>query len=109
MCFVEAFHKVVQLALQKGHRNLDQIPGCFEFEIDHDWKIILNPHKKPTTDLSGGEVPPFNMIVKHKTIPVGVLDPYGGSMMTGTESFFIQALDKQINRLIHETSKAGQH
>ncbi len=108
MCLSEAFTKVAKLALQKGHRDLNQLPGCFEFEIDQDWKISLNPHKQPTADSSGGEVPPFNMVVRHMSVPVGVIDPYGGTMMTGTESIFIAVLNKQLKRSKHEVSKTCQ-
>lgn len=103
MCFTEVFGKTVELMLLHGHKNLYQLPGCFEFEIDQNWKVILNPHSQSAFDITGGEVLPYNMIVKHRSVPVGVFDPYGGTIMSEAEHDLNTVLTRQLEKLKHES------
>ncbi len=92
----EAFVKICKLALDRGFKDLCGIDGCFEHDIDDNWHISLNAHMEINKDLDGQDVQPFAAIVRHKNFPVGIISPYGGALMSGAESDFIEALDAQI-------------
>lgn len=95
----EAFTKTCQLGVMRGHEKLTEISGCWEHRVDDDWGIILNPHSEIHLASDGVEVLPFNMHVTHRGMPVGVIGPYGGTLIMGAEDDFIKALDEQIKEL----------
>ena len=92
----EAFVKTCNLGLMRGHEKLTKLPGCWEHHVNDDWEIILNPHSEIHLASDGCEVKPFNILVSHKGMPVGVISPYGGALMMGAEDDFIKALDEQL-------------
>lgn len=93
----EVFMKVAELALKRGHEALDKLDGCWEHDIDDDWRVTLNGRADPTADSKGYEVQPFHMLIEYKGSPVGVISPAGGTMMTGAEDDFVQALSGQLS------------
>ena len=91
----EAFVAVADLAMRLGLSRLNELPGCWERQIDADWWIALNAHDVPTKCSAGPDVPPFSVYIRWRDWPTGVIDPGGGVLMMGPgEDAFIAAVER---------------
>jgi hypothetical protein len=91
----EAYIEVVNLARAIGVTRIDLMEGCWEHQIDDQWWIAMNGHKKPTKCSAGATVPPFEMYVQFNGWPAGVVAPNGGIIAAGelaNEDTFIAAV-----------------
>jgi len=91
----ECFNKVAELAIKLGMAPLNKNPGCWEYEVDDQWSIKLNPHDSM---LDG--IPSYHMAVSYNGWPAGLVSPTkGGVIAAGSganEDAFIAALDRTI-------------
>ena len=96
----EAFAVLAKLGNLLGAGPLNKREGCWEFQIDEDWKIAINGHKEPTP-CSMSDVPlmPFHCYIEYNGWPAGVINPVGGIIAAGSdanENTFIEAIEKRI-------------
>src|SRR5262245_31738092 len=90
-----AFVAVADLAAALGVSNINRLPGCWEYDVDEQWRIALNGHEQPTKCERGMAVAPFHCYVEFNGWPAGELSPYGGYFAVGdaaNEDAFIEAL-----------------
>lgn len=95
----EAFALAVDYALTQGAENINELPGCWEADVDEHWWIAINGHKEPAQSSKGVEVAPFHWYVMLNDWPAGVIHPYGGEVIGGVsnnEDAFIEALQAAI-------------
>lgn len=95
MPLVEAFARIAELGGALGVRNVNELPGCWEHQIDEHWHLSLNGHKEAITDSKGREVPPFHASIDWNGWPAGLISPGGGIIAAGAcanEDTFIEAL-----------------
>lgn len=91
----EIFCAIVEHAAALGVRNIGEIAGCWEVELDDAWWFALNGHGEPTKCSKGTEVPPFTVYVEFNGWPAGLVDPHGGVLAAGdaaNEDTFIAAI-----------------
>lgn len=99
----EAYAKIAELASVLGVKRINELPGCWEHQIDALWWFAINGHDGPMAH-SGGEAPidSFDVYVKFNGWPAGVLGPGGGIIAAGAaanEDAFIAAIDAAIQRV----------
>lgn len=88
----EAFAVVCAMAARLGLSNINELPGCWEHQVNADWWIALNGHEIEIATTEGTNVPPYSMFVKWNGWPAGVIDVGGGIIMYGSEDDFIAAV-----------------
>jgi hypothetical protein len=94
----EVFALIVELAEALGVRDINQLEGCWEVEVDSAWWFALNGHGTPT-EARGIHVPPFEVYVEYNGWPAGVVGPYAGVLAAGegaNEETFCAALRGRI-------------
>jgi len=92
---MEAFAAVADLGVALGVEKINTLPGCWEHQIDDDWRVAMNGHREEVKDSSGAGVPPFHIYIEWKGWPAGLINPYGGSIVAGgnaCEDSFIAAV-----------------
>ncbi len=97
MGFPLAYARMADLAAALGVQRINELPGLWEADVDADWSIKVNGHEDRI-----GNVPPYSMLVIHAGMPVGVIDPGGGTMMGADDSCetdFIAAMDAAIAKV----------
>lgn len=93
----EAFARVCELGSALGLEKLNDIDGCWEHDIDDTWSIALNPHGEPTASSTGLMINPFHCMINiNDGMPAGVVTPYAGMIMHGSEDDFISAVNEAI-------------
>lgn len=98
----EAFEAIVELAQAMGVSKINQLPGCWEVQVDDQWRISLNGHAEPTKDSLGHEVPPYHCSVDFNGWPAGIFSPKGGIIAAGAaanEDALIEALRKKTREV----------
>ena len=91
----EAFAEIALLADALGVRRINELEGCWEYQVDEQWRFALNGHNTPHDTDDGVRVPPFSAFVEFNGWPAGIIDPAGGVLAAGdaaNESTFIAAL-----------------
>lgn len=91
----EAFSEICGLAIRVGAKNIKELPGCWEYEIDGQWWVAVNGHAVPMKCSHGGDVPPYHAFVEFNGWPAGLVSPAGGTMAAGegaNEDTFIAAV-----------------
>jgi hypothetical protein len=96
----EVLVKASGLMLALGFRNICNLTGCAEHQIDENWWIAVNGHREPTKCSKGATVPPFSVFVFWNDFPAGVVDAGGGAIIgTGDgEEKLIAAIDEATRR-----------
>lgn len=97
--YCEAFCRVVELCEALGVRNLNQLPGCWEHQIDDHWWVAVNALKQPVECSRGYTVQPYDCFVEYNGFPAGSFNPYGGILAAGeaaNERTFIEAIKAAI-------------
>jgi len=79
----EAFSLIVTLALATGAKSIVDLPGCWEHQIDAQWWVAVNGHKKPRMCSTGTDVPPFTAYLTFNEWPAGFIDVHGGILAAG--------------------------
>lgn len=100
--YPEAFLLAGELGYRLGARNIKDLPGCWEYDVDADWHIAINAHKEPAPCKEGMTVPPYSMLVQYREWPAGIIDAGGGEFVLGkgaNEDLFIAAVKAAIKRL----------
>lgn len=91
-----AFAEIVKLCEVLDVHHINQLPGCWEYQVDEQWWIACNGHREPTKCSKGFEVAPFHCYVEFNGFPAGEFHPiHGGFIAAGTaanEDTFIAAL-----------------
>jgi hypothetical protein len=98
----EAFGKIAKLAVLLGVKNIRELSGCWELQIDEHWWIAVNGHREPVKNSLGDDVPPFEAYIQFNDWPAGLISPRGGIIAAGScanENTFIDALDRRIRAL----------
>jgi hypothetical protein len=90
-----AMCEIVALAERLGISKINQLPACWEHQVDAHWWIALNGHRIPTKCSKDVEVEPFGCYVEFNGWPAGTFNAYGGIMAAGSlgnEAAFVAAL-----------------
>lgn len=77
----EAYVALAEYSLSLGIRNIKDLPGCWEQQIDDVWWVAANGHPEPVKCSEGAEVPPYHMYLVFNGWPAGVIGPYGGTLV----------------------------
>jgi len=91
----EAFVRMAELAGALGVSRINELPGCWEHQVDAKWWISVNGSKDLRRNSDGIELSPFSMAVKFNGWPAGIIDLAGGVIAAGecaNEDTFIAAL-----------------
>ena len=78
----------------------------WDYQVDGEWFISLNHHAVDQINSHGQTVPKFNCVIEFLTMPVAVINPYGGAFVShpmANENNFIDAM----NDTLAEKSRAG--
>ena len=97
----EAFVRVAELARALGVRDINQLPGCWEVQVDGRWWLAMNGHGHMVKASDDAEVPPYSAWIKFNGWPAGVISPTGGVIAAGrlaNEDIFIAALKDRVVR-----------
>lgn len=89
-----AMSAVVELTHALSVRDINQLVGCWERQVDAQWWIALNGHRAPVFCSKGIEVMPFTCYVEYNGWPAGFIDAGGGILAaaaTANEDMFIAA------------------
>ena len=81
-----AYAKVGELAQALGVRNINELEGCWEHQINDQWWIAVNGHKAEVRCSKGGRVPSFECYVEFNGWPAGVIGLDGGLIAAGDEA-----------------------
>lgn len=95
----EAFVKLAELGGALGVQSINQLPGCWECQIDSQWWISMNGHREAIKDSHGAEVPAFHACIEFNGWPAGIIGPSAGIIAAGSlanEDTFIAAIDARI-------------
>ena len=98
----KAFVAVSEMAYRLGARKINQLPGCWEKQIDERWWVALNPHREPIKCSHGVEVQPFDCYVEYNGFPAGSFNAAGGFLAAGeaaNEQSFIEACDNMAREV----------
>jgi hypothetical protein len=90
-----AFDEIAKLAIRLHVAPINGIAGCWEYKVDAQWWIAVNPHNTPTKCSRGAVIEPFNCFVEFNGWPAGSFSPAGGAIAAGelaNEDSFIAAL-----------------
>jgi hypothetical protein len=96
MKITTVFSLAVKALTDAGFKNINQLPGCAELQVDKSWRIAANGHHERIKDSSGVEVPPFSIYIEFNGCPAGFVDAGGGHMAAGAianEEALIAALE----------------
>lgn len=103
----EAFSKVVDLGLARGHTKICDLPGALVMKLDDNWTVAMHGHDEPT-DVPEQEgcmgikgLAPCTVAIYWNGWIAGLVDAGGGQMAWGAaanEDTFIEALDAAIER-----------
>ena len=95
----EAFSLIVTLALATGAKSIVDLPGCWEHQIDAQWWVAVNGHKKPRMCSTGTDVLPFTAYLTFDEWPAGFIDVRGGILAAGAaanEDTLCEALEAAL-------------
>jgi hypothetical protein len=98
----EVFFEIVQLGMAAGAERINELPGCWEYQVSDGWWIAVNGHREPKTCSKGAEVPPFHAYVEWCGFPAGIVGPRGGVIAAGeaaNEDTLIGALRAKADML----------
>lgn len=94
----EAFVEIVELGHRLGVTNVKGLPGCWEVQVDAQWRFALNGHPDGSHAASWAPkvpIPPYHVVVEYNGFPAGIISPGGGIIAAGeaaNEAAFIAAL-----------------
>lgn len=97
--YSEVFMKIGELGFALGMRNINQLPGCWEHQVDEQWFIALNAHAEPTKCSKGTTVPAFTAYIEFNGWPAGIVNAHGGTIAAGeaaNETTLIAAINLAI-------------
>lgn len=82
--------------------QLKNIPGLWEYKINHQWKLWANGHQEEAI-IPGGvlSVPPFSVFFEFNGWPAGLLDANGMTIAAGS----VANLDTLIEAILAETKR----
>lgn len=94
-----AFAAITDLAIATGARDIDRLPGCWEWAFV-GWTIAVNGHREATKASNGFDVPPFHAYVERRGLPCLLVNPRGGSLLgaSSAEDDFIAAVEAETAR-----------
>lgn len=100
----EPFALVLALANALGVSHINELPACWEHQVDEQWWIAVNGHPfaqkaTPPDAPAPLDVPPFHCVVTYNGWPAGLFDPRGGIIAAGdgaNEFAFSEALRRVI-------------
>ena len=77
------YAKLVDLAYALGARNICNLPGCWEHQIDDQWWCAGNGGKVERQCSTGISVPPCTFYLEFNGWPAGFVGPAGGIVAAG--------------------------
>jgi hypothetical protein len=95
----QVFALACELAVKLGATSINHLPGCWEYQVDDQWRIALNGGDEPRKCATGVEVPRFHLYVTFNGFPAGFVTPTEGCIAAGdaaNERALIRALKKAI-------------
>ena len=94
----EAFALILVIAKRRGVRNINQLPGCWEFTAGA-WQIAVNGHRDERTTTAGDKVPPFHVFATCDFFRAVLFSSFGGETCgNGAEDDLIAALRQEQDR-----------
>lgn len=81
-----AFVEIAKLTEALGVSHINQLPGCWEYQVDEQWRIALNGHLEPTKCSMGMAVAPFHCYVEWGGFPAGEFHPVHGGFIAAGEA-----------------------
>lgn len=104
----EIFEAVAILAAALGVKKINQLPGCWEHQVDARWWIAVNGHAKPTNcSRTSGPIDPYTCYIEFDGWPAGLVSPYGGALAAG-EAANEEALIVALNAAVEEAFAAAR-
>lgn len=91
----EAFYELMKLGSRLGVSNINELPGCWEHQVNEHWFIAVNAHEAPIKCSKVADVPPIHCYVEYNGWPAGLINPRGGTIAAGecaNEDAFIKAV-----------------
>lgn len=86
---------IMAYAERHGVQQINQLPGCWEFQPGEGWFVAVNGHNTPAQCSHGTEVPPFHAYIAWNEFPAGIIGPTDGVLAAGSvanESSLLSAL-----------------
>ena len=95
----EAFALILKVAVRRGVRDINTLPGCWEFTAGQ-WSVAVNGHREELTTPAGDKVPPFHALATNADLLAGIalISPRGGTCAAGVEDDLITALREELTR-----------
>ncbi len=95
------FDALVEMCIRLGTPPLNEVDGCWTYQINDSWWVAVNGHKEDCEVVtpqskSPVKVPPFTAYLDYNGWPAGFIDPYSGTMAAGEkahEQTFMAACD----------------
>lgn len=94
----EAFVRAAHLAIALGARNINRLPGCWEYRLDDDWRIAINGHGADSLAFGQVNVPPYALYAECQNTPMAFIYPHGGTVIGNAEDALIDALKRAMER-----------
>lgn len=91
------FNELCEFGMALGMKDLNQLPGCWEQQVDEHWWIACNAHRERVKCSTGESVPPFCFYIVFNGWPAGIVNAGGGTMCAGAianESALIAAVQQ---------------
>lgn len=94
------FVLIAGLASALSVQRINELPGCWEHQVNSQWWFAVNGHDGPIKCSNSEEpVQPFHCYVTYNGRPAGVFNPYNGVIAAGegaNEDTFAEALESAI-------------
>ena len=93
----EAFALILKIAVRRGVRDINTLPGCWEFTAG-PWSIAVNGHREECATTAGDKVPPFHALAIHgeKVGGIALISLDGGTCADGVEDELCAALRAEV-------------
>lgn len=82
----EAYYLLTEYCYQQGHRDIKDLEGCLEVQVNQQWWFAVNGHREPMKCSKDVEVLPFNIYLEYNGWPAGMVGPDGGVIAAGSEA-----------------------
>lgn len=99
--FSMVYALTLELATTLGAKNIKELPGCWEYQIDDAWRVSINGHGEGRTDSLNHTVPPYCCCFTFNEWPAGIVSPSDGVIAAGSlanEDTLCAALEAAIAR-----------
>lgn len=82
----EVFQEIVEMSNRLGVTKINELPGCWEIQVDERWWLAVNGHQQSIACSKGFEVAPFAAYVEFNGWPAGEVTPVGGLLAASSQA-----------------------